>query len=182
VKRWWWILPVVALAGLWACQAEDDPVERPLVRGEGEPRRVFLDRILISYRGNPFDLQSRRSLEEARILAHRLYERARAGEDFVDLRNGYSDDRHAGSETANGPYIFMNYGIPLAPTMPHIPRMERKGMGRRLGDRAFRMQDGEYALVEYHETDYPAGFEVVRCLQRDDRTEEQVALDLKRPN
>ena len=186
MKRWAWLFPAVVLAPMWACQDHDDePVpsdESPRVRRAGEPRRVLIERILISYRGNTFDITARRSLDEARALAMRVYERAQTGEDFTKLRDGYSDDRLPGSKFANGPYVLLNYDTPPAPTMAQVPRMGRMSMGRRLGDRAFRMRDGEFALIEYHEVDYPAGYEIIRCLQRDDRTEAQVAEDLKRGN
>jgi len=170
---------------LAACGGEDVPTpdagERPRVRAPGEARRVYIDRILVTYRGNPFDVEARRTLEEARRLAQSIAERARAGEDFKELRNGYSDDRADGGGVANGPYILMNYGVPIAPTLADRPRMLREAMGRRLGDVAFSMRVGEIALVEYDAEAYPLGFEVIRCLMRDDRTEEQVADDLKKP-
>jgi len=178
MKRWVWLLPVLVLAPLWACQDDDDPNDSPRVRREGEPRRVKLERILITYRGNPFDIETRRTLDEARMLAYRLVDRARGGEDFVKLRDGYSDDRRKGSEKANGPYAFLNYDVEIAPTMGDVPRMERMNMGRRLGDRAFQMRAGEIDLIEYHEEAYPVGYEIILCLQRDDRTEEQVVKDL----
>lgn len=186
MKRWAWLFPALALAPVWACQGEEEkgsePDRSPRVRRAGEPRRVLIERILISYRGNPFDINARRSLDEARSLAERVHERARKGENFIKLRDGYSDDRPAGSKAANGPYVLLNYDTPPAPTLPHLPRMERMSMGRRLGDRAFRMRDGEIALVEYHSVDYPAGYEILLCVKRDDRTEAQVAEDLKRKN
>jgi hypothetical protein len=151
------------------------------VRREGEPRRVQIERILISYRGNPFGIESRRTLGEAQELARRIYDRARAGEKFESLRDGYSDDRAAGAEAANGPYVLLNYDIPMAPTLHHVARMERAKMGRRLGDRAFRMQVGDIALIEYDAGDYEAGYEIILCKNRDDRSEEQVAKDLARP-
>jgi len=168
--------------GLLACSDSGDEGDTsPRVRKPGEPRRVFLDRILISYRGNPFDIAGDRSLDEARTLAQRVYEQARTGAKFEDLRNAHSDDRLGPEHRAAGPYIFLNYDIEISPTMLETARMKRIDMGRRLGDIAFAMSRGDIALVEHHEKDYPAGFEVIRCLQRDDRTEQQVQADLKRP-
>ena len=175
------IAPALLLLLPGACRDEDVENETPRVRGEGEPRRVLIERILISYRGNPLGIKARRSLEDARALAHRILERARAGEDFVKLRDGYSDDRSAGAETANGPYVLLNYDIVIAPTLGPTPRMERMGMGRRFGDRAFKMNPGGIALVEHHETDHPVGYEVLLCVKRDDRDEQTVERDLQRP-
>ena len=168
------------LALLAACSNGDQPdkAPRPGVRGEGEARRIRLERILITYRGNPFDLPARRSIDEAARLAKQVLRRARAGENFVALRNGYSDDRKPGSRTAAGPYFFRNYGVDPYPTSRNIARMFRVQMGRRLGDVAFALRAGEIALVEYDEKDYPAGYEVIKVLARDDRSEEQVARDL----
>jgi len=176
-----WILPALLLLPIAACRDEDPADDSPRVRGAGESRRVLLERILISYRGNPLDVKARRSREDAKALAHRILERARAGEDFVQLRNGYSDDRSEGAETANGPYVLLNYDVDIAPTLPRTPRMERMGMGRRFGDRAFRMQPGDIALVEYHEKDHPVGYEVLLCVKRDDRDDKTVESDLQRP-
>ena len=106
---------LLPLALACACSS-DDPQPRPKVRGPGEPRRVLIDRIFITYRGNPAGVDARRDLDEARRLARRLLKRARAGEDFAQLRDGYSDDRAKGAEKANGPYILMNYGEKIAPT------------------------------------------------------------------
>jgi hypothetical protein len=176
---------VACVLALWACNDDDpgsDPADTsPRVRKPGEPRRVFLDRILISYRGNPFRIASNRSLEEAQSLARRVYEQARSGAKFDELRNAHSDDRLGPKHLASGPYILLNYDIDISPTMPETPRMKRGDMGRRLGDIAFEMRPGDIALVEYHAKDYSAGYEVIRCLQRDDRTEEQVKKDLQRP-
>ena len=162
---------------LVACSQPDD-TPREMVRGPGEPRRVLIDRIFISYRGSPAGVEARRSLDEARALAQRLFARARSGEDFVNLRNGYSDDRSPQGETANGPYIFMNYQARIAPTLTHVARLVRENMGRRLGDVAFGMKPGEIAFVGYDPAEYPAGFEIIRCIRRDDRTKDQVAADL----
>ncbi|MHC4448866.1 MAG: peptidylprolyl isomerase [Planctomycetota bacterium] len=165
------------LVPLVACSQQDD-TPREMVRGPGEPRRVLIDRVFISYRGSPAGVEARRDLAEAHVLARRLFARARSGEDFVDLRNGYSDDRSPQGETANGPYIFMNYQAQIAPTLTHVARLVRENMGRRLGDVAFGMKPGEIAFVGYDPTEYPAGFEIIRCIRRDDRTKEQVAADL----
>ncbi|MHC4939609.1 MAG: peptidylprolyl isomerase [Planctomycetota bacterium] len=170
---------LLPLALLCACSS-DDPQPRPNVRGPGEPRRVLIDRIFITYRGNPAGVDARRDLDEARRLARRLLKRARAGEDFAQLRDGYSDDRATGAEKANGPYIFMNYGEKIAPTLMHVPRLVRENMGRRLGDVAFAMQRGDIAIVEHDITDYPAGFEIILCKRRDDRTQAEVEKDLKK--
>lgn len=170
------------LAALVACSNGDQPdaapVDTPRVRGEGEPRRVAMERIWITYRGNPFGVPARRSIDEAAHLAEQILRRARDGEDFESLRNGYSDDRNPGWEKARGPYFFCNYGITPDPTRNPAARMLRASMGRRLGDTAFGMQAGEIALIEYHAKEYPAGYEVIKVLQRDDRSEEQVARDL----
>lgn len=163
------LAPLLLLA---ACAAEDPPPP--------EPRRVFLDRILITYRGNPFDIPAKRTLDEARRLARTVYRRAKQGEDFAKLRESFTDDRAPNGE-ANGVYILLNHGVEAAPTLMHVPRMQRGAMGKRLGDVAFRMQPGEIALVEHDASEYPAGFEIIRCLDRDDRTDEEVAADLKKP-
>lgn len=175
------LLLLFAAAGGCGRQDPERPSRRLMVRGPSEPRRVLIDRILITYRGNPFGVGARRSLEEAGRLARSIAERARAGEDFVELRNGYSDDRSERNGVALGPYILMNYGVPIAPTLSTAARMRREAMGRRLGDVAFSMRKDEIALVEYDEEAYPLGYEIIRCLMRDDRTEEQVARDLAKP-
>ena len=174
------LLVLLSAAGGCGESPREGPNERPHVRGAGEPRRVLLDRILITYRGNPFGIDARRTPEEARRLAHSIAERARAGEDFAELRDGYSDDRTP-QGVARGQYVLMNFGVPIGPWRPDIPRLLREAMGPRLGDVVFSMHVGEIAVVEYDPDDYPLGFEVVRCLMRDDRTEEQVAEDLKKP-
>ncbi|MEM8883598.1 MAG: peptidylprolyl isomerase [Planctomycetota bacterium] len=174
----------IALAIALLLGACGDPEPEPLpprVRKPGEPRRVIVERILISYRGNPFGIESRYSLEDAEALARRVYRRARSGEDFRKLRNDYSQDRTGPIGAALGPYIVLNYGVKQAPTMPHVARMLREGLGHSFGDIAFQMAKDEIALVEYDERLYPAGFEILLCRARDDRTEAQVEEDLKKP-
>jgi hypothetical protein len=170
MKKVCWLL---LLTGCGACQ-DLEPAE---VR---EPRRVQVERILISYRGNPLKIPARRSFDEAGALARRIFDRARAGEDFVELRNSYSDDRSESGETAIGPYIVLNHGLQPTRTLLHVARMMRGAMGKRFGDVAFRMQVGEIALVEHDDDDYPAGWEIILCVNRDDRTQERVEVDSKK--
>ena len=139
-----------------------------------------IERILISYRGNPLKIPARRSFDDAGALARRLYDRARSGENFVKLRNGYSDDRTKNGDKGVGPYIFLNHGLEPSPTLKHVARMQRGSMGKRLGDTAFRMQVGDIAFVEHDDKDYPAGWEIILCVNRDDRTAAQVEADAKK--
>ncbi len=139
-----------------------------------------IERILISYRGNPLKIPARRSFDDAAALARRIYDRARSGENFINLRNGYSDDRAKAGGHAIGPYIFLNHGLEPSRTLKHIARMMRGFMGKRLGDVVFRMKVGEIAFVEHDDEDYPAGWEIVLCVNRDMRRPSQVEADLKK--
>jgi hypothetical protein len=69
----------------------------------------------------------------------------------------------------------------MAPTLMTTPRMLRRAMGKSLGDAAFFMQPGDIRLIEQDPVLYPAGFEIILCLQRDERSEEEVQKDLRRP-
>ena len=169
-------LGLLAFLSACSCEKEEPVFTLP------DARRVLLDRILISYRGNPLGIKARRSYEDARAVAERVYKRAMDGEDFVQLRQSFSDDRAANGGGANGPYILLNDGLKPAPTLPHVPRMLRKAMGKRLGDIALRMDKGDIALIRCDPEDYPAGWEVIRCAMRDDRTDEEVERDLGKTN
>lgn len=173
LKRARWVLLLFPLFGACGGCQEDTPAVR-------EPRRVQIERIFITYRGNALNLPARRSFDDAGALARRIFDRARSGENFIKLRNSYSDDRPKGSDVASGPYIFLNHGLKPSRTLMHVARLLRRAMGKRLGDVAFRMQVGEIALVEYDTDDYPAGWEIVLCVNRDDRTPAQVEADLKK--
>ena len=78
-----------------------------------------------------------------------------------------------------GHYTGVFYEDSRTPDSPRLATERRMQENGKAHLREFRMRDGETALVEYHTVDYPAGFEIIRCVKRDDRTEAQVAEDLK---
>ncbi len=172
------IRPAALLLLLGACAGEEEapssrlaperPREAPKARQEvpaGQAARILVERIAISFSGNVRGLKSLRPREEAERLAKSLLERIRGGADFTRLRDEFSDDRVAGAEAGNGPYIFCNFGVEHRLRPDGVAELPRKDLYTRVGDVAFALKVGEVGLAEYDEKLCPHGWDILRRIK-----------------
>ncbi len=148
-RMWTIILVVTIVAGLW--QAAEARRKKP-----GEPDRVTVQHLLLSFKGAEGSRNSDRSKKETHELAESLLERARAGstEDFDALVKEYTDDRYPGI------YVMTNYG-----TSARGKERDRDAMVPGFGDVAFSLEVGEVGMAHYHAALSPYGYHLIRRLE-----------------
>lgn len=90
----------------------DETIVRPEPAPDlgGEPERVVVQHVLVSFDGVP-QLQVARTREEALALAEELLAKAKAGEDFTALVRASSDDPVQEGDPAPGTYQLLNLGV-----------------------------------------------------------------------
>ena len=143
-------MALVLAGGLTAGCGDDDPVQ-PVV----DPRdHVTVQHVLIGFAGTIPGRPVTRTQAEADSLAHSLYDRARAGEDFGLLVQSYSDDGYPGI------YQLANTGVTPGPG-----EYPRSGMVQGFGDGAFSLEIGGTTLVPYQPSSSPYGFHILKRLQ-----------------
>lgn len=81
---------------------------RPPMDLNGEPERVRIQHVLISFAGT--GTTATRTKEEAEVLAKEILQRAKAGEDFNALVEQYTDDPSGKTTTPRGTYSMLNKG------------------------------------------------------------------------
>jgi cyclophilin family peptidyl-prolyl cis-trans isomerase len=88
---------------------KSEVIERPKPDLKGEPERIRIQHVLISFDGKT--PTAKRTQAEAEALAKEILERAQAGEDFDALVQEYSDDPGSKDTTPKGSYSMLNTGI-----------------------------------------------------------------------
>lgn len=88
---------------------KSEVIERPKPDLNGEPERIRIQHVLISFDGKT--PTAKRTQAEAEALAKEIFERAQAGEDFEALVEEYTDDPGSKSATPKGSYSMLNNGI-----------------------------------------------------------------------
>lgn len=88
---------------------KSEVIERPKPDLNGEPERIRIQHVLISFDGKT--PTAKRTQAEAEALAKEILERAQAGEDFAALVTEYSDDPGGKDTTPKGSYSMLNNGI-----------------------------------------------------------------------
>ena len=81
---------------------------RPPLNLNGQPERVRIQHVLISFAGT--GTTATRTKEDAETLAKEILERAKAGEDFNALVEQYTDDPSGKTTTPRGTYSMLNKG------------------------------------------------------------------------
>jgi hypothetical protein len=150
---------VLLLLALSACTKKPDPAPPPakkpetkdkFKRGEGEPDRIEIQVILISFKGVR-GVKATRSIDEARELAAKVLEQARAGADFQLLVDLHSEP----AVHSPGVYGVTNFGVtPVGNEKARSPGV--------LGDVAFKLQVGEAGMADYDPQKNPAGWWIVK--------------------
>ncbi len=85
-------------------------IERPAPDLKGEPAKVNVQHILISFAGTGIPGVTR-TKEEAKALAQEIFEKARLGEDFSALVKEHSDDPVKPGDALPGSYYMTNIGV-----------------------------------------------------------------------
>jgi hypothetical protein len=143
------VLALVLVAGLAAGCGDDDPVQpaRP-------PDHVEVQHVLVGFGGTIPGRPLTRTRSEADSMAHSILDRARAGEDFNQLVQAYTDDAYPGI------YALANTGVTPGPS-----EYPRSAMVQGFGDGAFSLAVGEVTLVPYDSGSSPYGFHIIKRLQ-----------------
>jgi len=128
--------------------------------GKPTPDRVIVQYLLVAFRGAPgfrhgeFSPSARqRTREEARILGHALFERARSGVDFVELMT-------QGDEPGGATLALSNHRV-----MQVQGDVSRFSVGSALGNRAFSLGVDEVGLVAFDPVASPYGWYVVKRVE-----------------
>ena len=143
----------LGLLGLVLALALSPPVR---AQEPGEPERVEVQHILISFKGADARITSTRSQEEAETLAKELLFRARRGEDFTEMMREHSDD------PGEGLYRLANTGV-----QPDGSRGEvaRHRMVKSFGDVSFGLEVGEVGMASYHAMRSKYGWHIIKRLK-----------------
>jgi peptidyl-prolyl cis-trans isomerase D len=124
---------------------------------QAEPERVTVQHILIAFKGSlPGDQKVTRSMADAEQLALRIFERAKAGEDFAAMVKTYTNDSYPGI------YKMTNAGVP-----PDKSKQEysRTGMVKAFGDVGFSLEVGGVGLAVYNPATSKYGWHIIKRLE-----------------
>jgi hypothetical protein len=120
----------------------------------GEPSRIVVQHLLISFHGKLPGKNVERSQAEAKELAEQLLARARGGEDFGALVKQYTDDQAPGLYTMVG-----------SRQSPAAGEYSRDQMVPGFADTSFRLAVGEIGLCRYDGVKSPFGFHLIKRIQ-----------------
>ena len=121
----------------------------------GEPRRIEVQHILISFAGK--GTKATRSQSEAQLLAMEVFSKAQAGEDFNALVQQYTDDAFPGR------YKMTNFGVDPDPARGM--EYPREKMVPAFGDVGFKLKPGEIGLAHFHVRKSPYGWHIIKRLR-----------------
>jgi parvulin-like peptidyl-prolyl isomerase len=144
-------IAVVALIGMLALPALS------VTLAQAEPERVTVQHILIAFKGSlPDDTKVTRSKEDAEKLALKVFERAKAGEDFAAMVKMYTNDSYPGI------YKMTNKGV-----TPDRSKQEysRTGMVKAFGDVGFSLEVGGVGLAVYDPATSRYGWHIIKRLE-----------------
>ncbi len=131
-----------------AAAAAPTPVPAPVAE------HIKLQHILIAFTGKVPGKNITRSQDEARALAHQIFNRAKKGEDFDSLVRTYTDDR------APGIYGLANSGV-----TPGDGEFSRDRMVPAFGEVGFSLAAGEIGIAEYDSVKSPYGWHIIKRLE-----------------
>lgn len=144
----------------FACLALLALVALPALSGplaQAEPERVTVQHILIAFKGSlPNDQKVTRSKEDAERLALKIFERAKAGEDFAAMVKMYTNDSYPGI-----------YKMSNTDVTPDRSKQEfsRKGMVKAFGDVSFGLEVGGVGLAVYDPATSKYGWHIIKRLE-----------------
>lgn len=144
-----WLLLILGVAA--GCDSPSPPAPTG-VNAKGEPDRVRVLHVLISFRGAGLpEGEATRSQDAAEVLAKEVLARAQRGEDFKKLIKAHTNDH------GDGDYRVVNHGV-----IPRSGESRRGGLVSAFGDVAFGLKVGEIGLASYDRTRSPYGYHVIK--------------------
>jgi len=127
------------------------------IQDKAEPEHVVVQHILIAFRGSlPNDQKVTRSLADAEKLALRIFERAKAGEDFDAMVKTYTNDSYPGI------YRMSNRDVPPDRSKGEVSRTR---MVKAFGDVSFGLEVGGVGLAVYDPMTGRFGWHVIKRLE-----------------
>jgi foldase protein PrsA len=140
-------LAVLALLALPALSA---------IQEKTEPGHVTVQHILIAFRGSLPDPKVTRSREDAEKLALKIFERAKAGEDFDAMVKTYTNDSYPGI------YKMSNRDVPPDTSTGEFSRTR---MVKAFGDVSFGLEVGGVGLAVYDPATSKYGWHIIKRLE-----------------
>jgi hypothetical protein len=126
------------------------------VLDKAEPDHVTVQHILIAFRGSTPSPKVTRSREDAEKLALKIFERAKAGEDFDAMVKTYTNDTYPGI------YKISNANVPPDSARREFPRGR---MAKAFGDVGFGLEIGAVGLASYDPATCPFGWHIIKRLE-----------------
>ena len=127
------------------------------IQEKAEPERVTVQHILVAFRGSlPNDQKVTRSREDAEKLALRIFERAKAGEDFDAMVKTYTNDSYPGI------YKMSNRDVPPDTSKGEFSRTR---MVKAFGDVSFGLEVGGVGLAVYDPSTSRFGWHIIKRLE-----------------
>jgi hypothetical protein len=140
-------LIVIALMGLPAFSG---------TQAKAEPEHITVQHILIAFKGSLPDPKVTRSKEDAEKLALKVFERAKAGEDFGAMVKMYTNDSFPG--------IYAMANTNVAPD-PSKREFSRTRMVKAFGDVGFSLEVGGVGLAVYDPAASKYGWHIIKRLE-----------------
>lgn len=147
----------VVLAAAAALAAQTAP---PTQKPAGEPDRITVQHILISFQGSAGTVPGvTRTQVAAKALAEALLVQARQGADFGALVKQHTDD------SPPGIYRMANFGIEPILSPPSKKEYARARMVAAFGDVGFKLKAGEIGLAVYDPVKSKYGWHIIKRLE-----------------
>jgi parvulin-like peptidyl-prolyl isomerase len=121
-----------------------------------EPDRVTVQHILIAFKGSVPDPKVTRSYADAERLALKIFEKAKAGEDFDAMVKSYTNDSYPGI------YRMTNRGVSPDPAGKEFSRTK---MVQAFGDISFGLEVGGVGLAVYDSATSKFGWHIIKRLE-----------------
>jgi hypothetical protein len=125
--------------------AMDAAIKELMARPEIADDTIEIQHILIAYNGAPRMKGITRTMDEANVLAQKVWAEAIAGGDFDALVKQYTNDS--------------------APGIYPLPRRRRYKMVEGFGDVGYRLKVGEIGVAPWHATKSPYGWHIIKRLK-----------------
>ncbi len=148
---------LVALAAAAALAAQTAP---PAQKPAGEPDRITVQHILVSFQGSAGTVPGvTRTQVAARALAEAILTQARQGADFGALVKQHTDD------SPPGIYRMANFGVEPVLSPPSKREYARARMVAAFGDVGFKLRAGEIGLAVYDPVKSKYGWHIIKRLE-----------------
>jgi parvulin-like peptidyl-prolyl isomerase len=124
------------------------------IRAKAEPEHITVQHILIAFKGSLPDPKVTRNQADAEALALKIFERAKAGEDFDAMVKTYTNDSYPGI------YKMSNRDVAPGPG-----EFQRTRMVKAFGDVSFGLEVGGVGLAVYDTATSKYGWHIIKRLE-----------------